>query len=73
MALIECDRGRLDTDDMMTPHDVSSLLEAFPTTPLGHYPTPLEPAPRLGDELGLELAPCAELQLVIAASGGFGG
>lgn len=40
---------------MMTPDDVSSLLEAFPQTPLGHYPTPLEPAPRLGDELGLDL------------------
>ena len=40
---------------MMTPHDVTSLLESFPQTPLGQYPTPLEPAPRLGDELGLNL------------------
>ncbi len=40
---------------MMTPRDVSSLLEAFPSTPLGHYPTPLEPLPRLGDKLGLDL------------------
>ena len=40
---------------MMTPHDVSRLLETFPTAPLGHYPTPVEPAPRLGDELGLNL------------------
>lgn len=40
---------------MMTPRDVSRLLEAFPQAPLGHYPTPLEPVPRLGDELGLDL------------------
>jgi len=40
---------------MMTPRDVSALLETFPLAPLGHYPTPLEPAPRLGNELGLEL------------------
>ena len=40
---------------MMTTQDVSSLLETFPSVPLGHYPTPLEPAPRLGDELGLNL------------------
>jgi len=40
---------------MMTPREVSALLEAFPSTLLGHYPTPLEPAPRLGDELNLDL------------------
>jgi D-cysteine desulfhydrase family pyridoxal phosphate-dependent enzyme len=40
---------------MMTPDDVVRLLEAFPQAPLGHYPTPLEPAPRLGDALGLNL------------------
>ncbi|NKB49359.1 MAG: pyridoxal-phosphate dependent enzyme [Alphaproteobacteria bacterium] len=36
-------------------HDVSGLLAAFPATPLGHYPTPLDAAPRLGDALGLDL------------------
>lgn len=40
---------------MMTPLEVSRLLEAFPQTPLGHYPTPLETAPRLGEALGLDL------------------
>jgi len=40
---------------MMTLQEVSRLLEVFPQAPLGHYPTPLEPAPRLGDELGLDL------------------
>jgi D-cysteine desulfhydrase family pyridoxal phosphate-dependent enzyme len=40
---------------MMTSREVSGLLDAFPLAPLGHYPTPLEAAPRLGDELGLKL------------------
>ncbi len=40
---------------MTMRHDVSGLLAAFPATPLGHYPTPLDAAPRLGDALGLDL------------------
>jgi D-cysteine desulfhydrase family pyridoxal phosphate-dependent enzyme len=40
---------------MMTPRDVASLLEGFPSTPLGHYPTPLDSVPRLGAALGLTL------------------
>jgi len=41
---------------MMTPDDVVRLLEPYPQTPLGHYPTPLEAAPRLGDMLDVELS-----------------
>lgn len=40
---------------MMTPRDLADLLAAFPQAPLGHYPTPLEPAPRLGGKLSLDL------------------
>ncbi len=39
----------------MTPDELSSLLEAFPTTPLGHFPTPVDALPQLGEKLGLDL------------------
>jgi len=40
---------------MMPARELSSLLEAFPSTPLGHFPTPVDVAPRLSDRLGLNV------------------
>ncbi len=45
----------MDAMTDMTPREFAGLLDAFPQAPLGHYPTPLEAAPRLGDELGVNL------------------
>lgn len=39
----------------MTPGEISGLLAAFPSTPLGHFPTPIDAMPRLGEKLGLDL------------------
>lgn len=39
----------------MKPADLSARLDAYPHVRLAAYPTPLEPLPRLGRELGLPL------------------
>ena len=39
----------------MTPQELSAVLDGFPSTPLGHFPTPVDQAPRLGEKLGLNL------------------
>jgi D-cysteine desulfhydrase family pyridoxal phosphate-dependent enzyme len=40
----------------MTRDELSDLLKVFPKTPLGHFPTPIDVMPRLGEKLGLELS-----------------
>ncbi len=40
---------------MMTLDELSGLLAAFPSTPLGHFPTPVDAAMRLSDHLGLNI------------------
>ena len=40
---------------MMRPRELSSLLAAFPSTPLGHFPTPVDAMPRLSDKLGVNI------------------
>lgn len=39
----------------MTPDELTRLLDAFPATPLGHFPTPVDAMPRLGEKLGLNI------------------
>ena len=39
----------------MTPDELLARLDAFPRLPLAEYPTPLEPLPRLSEELGRAL------------------
>ncbi|HSN73865.1 MAG TPA: hypothetical protein VL334_02095 [Anaerolineae bacterium] len=39
----------------MKPSDLSARLDAYPRVRLAEYPTPLEPLPRLGAELGRRL------------------
>lgn len=39
----------------MNPREIEQALSAFPRTPMGHLPTPLEPMPNLGRALGLDL------------------
>lgn len=39
----------------MTPSDLSGLLDVFPTTSLGHFPTPIDTAPRLSEALGVNI------------------
>ncbi|MDH3739846.1 MAG: D-cysteine desulfhydrase family protein [Alphaproteobacteria bacterium] len=39
----------------MTPDELTRLLAAFPTTPLGHLPTPIDAMPRLGEKLGVNI------------------
>ncbi|MDA0241018.1 MAG: D-cysteine desulfhydrase family protein [Proteobacteria bacterium] len=41
---------------MMTSDELTGLLSAFPTTPLGHFPTPIDAAPRLSEQLGITLS-----------------